>query len=268
MMEKIDSWFPGLTDWSIQLLAAVVILIVGVRLAKAAQRMLSKTLEHMDTEISLRKFLQSAVYALICGIAIFIAAEKVGISSASIIAILGSAGLALSLSLQNVLANFAGGVILLIVKPFKAGDYIICGSEEGTVETIGLVYTTLQTMDNRSVILPNGSLANSNLTNVTAQDKRRLEIKVGIAYDSDLQKAKEILRELFETHPKMMVKEGVLVFVAELGESSVVLGARGWLATGDYWPVKWELTEAVKLRFDEAGIRIPFRQMDVYVKER
>ncbi len=267
MLKQIDSWFPGLKAFGLRLFGAALILFIGFRVAGWLRKLTAKTLERMESELSLRRFLPSAVYVFVCGIAIFMAAEQVGVSSASIIALLGSAGLALSLSLQNVLTNFAGGVILLVVKPFKVGDYIICGAEEGTVSSIGLVYTTLQTMDNRSVVLPNGSLSNSNLTNVTAQERRRLELKVGIGYGSDLKKAKEIMRELFEGHPQMLTREGIQVFVSELAEDSVIIGARGWLPTESYWPVRWELTEAVKLRFDEAGITIPYRQMDVYVKK-
>ena len=204
------------------------------------------------------------MYVCICGLAVFVAAEKLGINSASIIALIGSAGLALSLSLQNMLGNFAGGVALLMLKPFKVRDYIICGAEEGTVSAIGLVYTTLHTMDNRQVTLPNGSLSNSNLTNVTAQEKRRLEIKVMIGYQSDLKRAKEILEELFTDNALIKQEEGILVFVDSLGDSGVVLGARAWVATGDYWSVKWDLTEKIKLSFDEEGIEIPYQQVDVH----
>lgn len=266
ILDTMKSWIPGLITLGYRLLAAGIILAIGFRIARIVRKMLGKTFTRMDMEVSLRKFLLSAVYACICGLAIFVAAEKFGISSGSIIAILGSAGLALSLSLQNMLGNFAGGVAILLMKPFKVGDYIICGSEEGTVSTIGLVYTTLHTMDNRRVILPNGSLSNNNLTNVTAQEKRRLEIKVGIGYESDLRKAKEILNRLFEDHPLIMKEEGILVFVDSLGDSAVLLGARAWVATGDYWNVKWELTEKIKLAFDEAGIEIPYKQIDVHQK--
>jgi len=263
VLETIKGWIPGLTRLGIHLLAAVVILVIGFRIARMVQRMLSKSFERMDMEISLRKFLLSMVYAAICVLAVFAAADKLGISSASIIAILGSAGLALSLSLQNMLGNFAGGVILLLLKPFKVGDYIICGSEEGTVTAIGLVYTVLTTVDSKQITLPNGNLANSNLTNVTAQDKRRLEIKIGIGYQSDLKKAKEILYGLFADHPLVMKDEEVVIFVDSLGDSSVVIAARGWVATKDYWNVKWELTEKLKLAYDEAGIEIPYQQMHV-----
>lgn len=266
ILDTVKSWIPGLVTLGYRLLAAGIILMIGFRLARIIQKMVGKTFTRMEMEISLKKFLTSAVYACVCILAIFVAAEKFGISSASIIALLGSAGLALSLSLQNMLGNFAGGVALLMLKPFKTGDYIICGTEEGTVASIGLVYTTLNTMDNRVVILPNGSLSNNNLTNVTAQEKRRLELKVNISYQSDLKKAKEILEQLFAAHPLVRQEEGILVFVDSLGDSAVLLGARAWVATGDYWSVRWELTEKLKLAFDEAGIEIPYNQVDVHHK--
>lgn len=265
VLETVKGWLPGLTRLGIHLLTAVVILIIGFRIAKTVQKMLSKSFERMDMEISLRKFLLSMVYAMVCVLTIFIAADKLGVSSASIVAILGSAGLALSLSLQNMLGNFAGGVIILLMKPFKVGDYIVCGSEEGTVTAIGLVYTTLSTVDSKQVILPNGNLSNTNLTNVTAQDKRRLEVKIGVGYQSDLKKAKEILYGLFVDHPLVMKDQEVTIFVDSLGESSVVIAARGWVATSDYWNVKWELTEKLKLAYDEAGIEIPYRKLDVNI---
>ena len=267
ILETMKSWIPGLVALGYRLLAAGVILMIGVRLAKVVQKMMGKTFNRMEMEVSLKKFLLSAIYASICILAIFVAAEKFGISSGSIIALLGSAGLALSLSLQNMLGNFAGGVALLLLKPFKVGDYIICGTEEGTVASIGLVYTTLNTMDNRMVILPNGSLSNNNLTNVTAQEKRRLEIKVGISYESDLKKAKEILEELFQNHPLGRKEEGILVFGDSRGDRADWLGARGWVATGDYWSVKWEMIEKIKLTFDEKGIQIPYHQIVVHCKE-
>lgn len=268
VFDTLKSWLPGLTRLGYRILMAALILLIGFRVAGMVRKMLEKSFTRMEMEISLKKFLLSMVYAMVCGLSIFIAADKLGISSASIIAILGSAGLAISLSMQNMLGNFAGGVIILLMKPFKVGDYIICGQEEGTVAAIGLVYTTLDTMDNKQIVLPNGNLSNTSLTNVTAQEKRRLELKVGISYQSDLKKAKDILYGLFEAHPLIKKDQDLIVFVDQLGESSVVIGARGWVETGNYWSVKWELTEKVKLAFDEAGIEIPFRQMDVNVKSK
>lgn len=267
ILETMKSWIPGLTRLGYRLLMAAVILAIGFHIARMVQKMLSKSFERMEMEISLKKFLLSMVYVLVCSLSIFIAADKLGISSASIIALLGSAGLALSLSLQNMLGNFAGGVIILLIKPFKVGDYIVCGQEEGTVSAIGLVYTTLNTMDNRQVILPNGNLSNTNLTNVTAQEKRRLQIKVGIGYHSDIKKAKEILYSLFENHPLVTKDEDLIVFVDELGENAIIIGARGWVDTENYWNVKWELTEEMKLAFDREGIEIPYRRVEVTMKD-
>ncbi len=266
VLDTLKSWLPGLTRLGYRILMAALILIIGFRVASMVRKMLEKSFTRMEMEVSLKKFLLSMVYAAVCGLSIFIAADKLGVSSASIIALLGSAGLAISLSMQNMLGNFAGGVIILLMKPFKVGDYIICGQEEGTVSVIGLVYTTLNTMDNKQIVLPNGNLANTGLTNVTAQEKRRLELKVGISYQSDLKKAKEILYGLFEEHPLIIKDQDLIAFVDQLGESSIIIGARGWVETGSYWSVKWELTEKVKLAFDEAGIEIPFRQMDVNIK--
>ena len=201
VLETLKSWIPGLTKLGYRLLVAALIVCIGFQIAKMLRKMLERSLIRMDMEVSIRKFLQSAVYVTICGLTIFIAADKLGISSASIVAILGSVGLALSLSLQDMLANFAGGIVLLLIRPFKVGDYIICGGQEGTVRSIGLVYTTLTTLDNKQVVFPNGSLSNTNLVNVTAQEKRCLELKVGIGYGSDLRKAKEIMKKLYVNHP-------------------------------------------------------------------
>ena len=192
---------------------------------------------------------------------------KLGISSASIVAVLGSAGIALGLALQESLGNFAGGVLILMMKPFKVGDYIICGDKEGTVSAIGLVYTTMNTIDNKRIVVPNGTLSNSDLTNVTSQDYRRLEIKVGISYQSDLRKAKDIMLRLFEEHPCMMKEEEVIAFVDELAASAVIIGARGWVATPDYWQARRDLLEQIKLTFDEEGIEIPFNQLEVRIKQ-
>lgn len=268
VLDTLKGWIPGLTRLGYRILMAALILIIGFRIARIVQKMIGRSFKRMEMEISLSKFLLSMVYAMVCGLSIFIAADKLGISSASIIALLGSAGLAISLSMQNMLGNFAGGVIILLMKPFKVGDYIICSQEEGTVSAIGLVYTILNTMDNKQVVVPNGMLSNTSLTNVTAQEKRRLELKIGISYQSDLKKAKEILYELFENHPLIIKDQDLIVFVDQLGESSVVIGARGWVETGNYWNVKWELTEAVKTAFDDAEIEIPFRQMDVNIKPK
>lgn len=267
VLETMKGWLPGLVAFGYRLLVAGLILFIGVRIGKTLRKMLGRTFRRMEMEATLSKFLTSAVYVMVCGLTVFIAADRIGISSASILAILGSAGLALGLALQGSLSNFAGGIMILLMKPFKVGDYILCEGMEGTVSSIGLVYTTLNTLDNKAVIMPNGTLSSSVLTNVTAQERRRLQIKVGISYKADLRTARQLLHRLFEDHPLMLKEEPVVSFVDELAESAVIIGARGWVATDNYWAVKWELTEQIKLTFDREGIEIPYNQMDVHIRK-
>lgn len=266
ILDTVRQWTPGLLTLAYRLAMAALIIIIGMRVATMLRRFLKKTFERMNMDLSLSKFLISLANALAYAIIIFMALEKIGIPSASIIALLGSATLAIGLSLQGSLANFAGGILILIMRPFTIHDYIICAGVEGTVENIGLVYTTLMTVDNRKIIIPNGSLSNDVITNVTAQEKRRVDISVGIGYTSDIKKAKELLERIYREHPLVIQSLDITVFVDQLADSAVILGARGWAATGDYWTVKWEITEQVKEAFDEAGIEIPFNQLDVNLK--
>ncbi len=265
MSEALKSWLSGLSGFGMDLLVAAVILGIGFKITGAVRRMAERSFARMEMELSLRKFLLSLIQALMYGLLIFMAAERIGIQSSSIIALLGSAGVTLGLALQGSLSNFAGGVLILLVRPFKVGDYIVSEYGEGTVAAIGLVYTTLNTVDNKTVVIPNGSLSNSPITNATAEDFRRLDLTVGIGYQSDLRRAKEILLDIYTSHPCILKDRPIQVFVDQLAASSVVIGGRGWTATGDYWQTRWDITEKIKLRFDEAGIQIPFNQLDVHV---
>ena len=265
MSEALKSWLSGLSGLGMDLLVAAVVLGIGFKITGAVRRMAERSFARMEMELSLRKFLLSLIQALMYGLLIFMAAERIGIQSSSIIALLGSAGVTLGLALQGSLSNFAGGVLILLVRPFKVGDYIVSEYGEGTVAAIGLVYTTLNTVDNKTVVIPNGSLSNSPITNATAEDFRRLDLTVGIGYQSDLRRAKEILLDIYTSHPCILKDRPIQVFVDQLAASSVVIGGRGWTATGDYWQTRWDITEKIKLRFDEAGIQIPFNQLDVHV---
>ena len=263
MLETMKGWIPGLIAFGIKLLIALAIFAVGSRVIKIIYHMLNRSFTRMDMEISLRKFLLSVLNATMYCLLGFIIA---GVNSASIVALLGSASIAVGLAVQGSLANFAGGVLILMMKPFRVGDYIVSKDGEGTVHTIGLVYTVLNTVDNKQVVIPNGTLSNSPLTNVTAMDKRRVDIKIGIGYSSDLKRAKEILEQIYVNHPSILKEESIDVYVDELGASSVTIGGRGWVATEDYWSTRWNMMEQIKLRFDEAGIEIPFNQLDVHIK--
>lgn len=265
VFDTVKGWLPELANFGIRLLIAAVIIFVGSRVARMVQRILKKTFERMALDLSVSRFLGAAADAGIYAITIFIAADQIGIPSASIIALLGSAGLAIGLSLQGSLANVAGGILIMLMRPFGVQDYIVYDNLEGTVQAIGLVYTTLITVDNKKITIPNGSISNASVINVTAQDKRRVDIEVGIGYSSDMKKAKEIIRRIYESHPLVLVEEGITVYVGELADSAVIIGGRGWTATEDYWSVRWAIIEQIKDEFDRAGIEIPFNQMDVNI---
>lgn len=155
----------------------------------------------------------------------------------------------------------------MMTRPFKLHDYIVFGGMEGTVKSIGLAYTTLTTVDNKKITIPNGSISNGTIINVTAQEKRRVDVSVGISYESDLKLAKDVLREIYENNPLILKNEDIMVFVSELGDSAVMIGARGWVNTPDYWTAYFDITEKIKIEFDRAGIDIPYNQMDVRIKK-
>ena len=195
--------------------------------------------------------------------------NQLGVATTSMVAVLGSVGLALGLALQGSLSNFAGGVLILWFKPFKVGDYIIedTHKNEGTVTEIQIFYTKLLTTDNRTVVIPNGTLANSSLTDVTHQDRRRIDLYVGISYDADIKKAKEILKEIISKEPDRIEAEESVVFVDSLEDSNVRLGLRFWVPTTNYWNARWRVTEEMKVMFDENQIEIPYNQLTVSLKK-
>ena len=256
---------PWLMDLGKNILVALILFLVGKKLIQMVRRMLDRSLERAGMEIGAARFLKAVINVCLYAVLLFMIAGQIGINTASIIAVLGTASLALSLALQGSLSNFAGGVLILVMHPFRVGDYIICDQGEGTVNSIGLVYTTLTTVDNKAITIPNGTLSNITVTNVTAMGERRVDLTVGISYQADIKKAKELLAKVYLTHPAILKDRDITVYVDNLGDSAVVLGARGWVKTEDYWQARWDLTEAIKLAFDEAGIEIPFNQLDVHV---
>ena len=268
VLHTLEGWTPGLKAFFWRLLLAVVILLVGFRIVRGLRRFLKKTFLKMNLEENVNKFLLSVLNAAMYAVVIFIAAEKLGVPSASIVALMGSAGVAIGLSLKESLSNVAGGILIMLTRPFIIKDYIFFGDVEGTVQDIGLVYTSLTTVDNRKVTIPNGTVANAVVVNATAQEKRQLDLEINIDYASDLKKAKEILCDILEKHPQVIQEDGTRVFVKELGEYAVILGMRGWMMKEEYWPARWDIIETIKLRFDEEGIRIPFRQVVVHQGEK
>lgn len=263
----IEEMIPRLIDFILQVALAFVIIIIGMKFIGWIRKILRKTLERREADTGLIQFLDSFTkYGLYLILAMSVL-QKFGVQTASIVAAIGSAGVAVGLALQGSLSNIAGGVLILLLKPFKVGDYIVQGSLEGTVTEIQLFYTTLSTPDNKKIVIPNGQLSDNSLINVTGADTRRLDIQVGISYGSDIRRAKDILLQLGNQDPDVLREEekAPMAAVTELADSSVNMLLRVWTPTEKYWEVKFRLNEAVKLSFDEAGIEIPFNQLDVHV---
>lgn len=266
-LNYITEHIPDIISFGINILIAVLILVVGRKIIKVICRIVNKSLVRANADKGVIQFLDSVVKCVLYFILFVIIVGKFGIEASSLIAIAGSAGLAVGLALQGSLSNFAGGVLILMLKPFKVGDYIIA-QEEGTVVEIQIFYTKLVTADNKTIFLPNGNLANNNITNVTTQDKRRVDLSVGISYNADLKLAKQLLNEIAEEYEGRLPSEEIQVFVNELSASEVNLGLRIWVKTEDYWDAKWSMTENIKYKFDENGIEIPFNQLDVHLDKK
>lgn len=263
--EMFERYVPVACDYLLRIALVLVIFFVGRKLIKKIVSLCNQALKRHGMEVTVRRFFCNVINALgyICMLGILL--QTVGLTATSLTALVASAGVAVGLALQGSLSNFAGGVLILLMKPFVIGDYIVQGNTEGTVKEIGLVYTELITADNRLIVIPNGTLIDSSIVNVTATGKRRLELSVGIGYKSDLKKAKEVLIRLGENDPARDPENTVNVFVSELAESSVNLGLHVWVSSSEYWNAKWRLTENIKMAFDEEGIEIPFKQVEISV---
>lgn len=269
LMERYLQELPDkLIRFGVRVLLALVVLFIGIQLIKLVRRILRKAFERRNVDVGVSHFLDSLVKATLYILLLFTIASYFGLDATSVVALVGSAGVAIGLAVQGSLSNFAGGVLILLLKPFKIGDYIRdAAGNEGTVEDVQLFYTRLVTPDRHMVVVPNGELANSNILNMSTLNDRRMDIKVGISYESDIRKAKEVLLKVLEEDPGVLQDEEKRVFVEELADSSVVLGLRCYSANENFWETKWRLMETVKYALDEAGIGIPFPQVDVHMKE-
>lgn len=266
----LESLVPGMLGFALRVVLAVIIYFIGGKIIKWLRKILRRALERSNVDEGVRQFLDSCTKMALYFILIMIVVNQLGIETTSVVAVLGSAGLTIGLALQGSLANFAGGVLILLFKPFKVGDYIIedTHKNEGTVSEIMIFYTKLITVDNKVIVIPNGTLANASLTNVTDQEKRRLDLYVGISYEADIKTAKNVLQELLLQEPARIAEEEITVFVDALEDSSVKLGCRVWLKAEEYWQAKWRLTEGMKEKLEEAGIEIPYNQLTISMKEK
>lgn len=272
-MEEIDvgllqSYLQKLPETALRLgirvLLALLVFFIGTQLIKLLCRVLKKAMVRGNADVGVIQFLNSFVKISLYVILIFFIASGFGLDAASVVALLGSAGVAVGLAIQGSLSNFAGGVLILLLKPFKVGDYIVTTGGEGTVTEIQIFYTKLATGDNRLVVIPNGELSNSSMINVTAMPRRRIDIPVGISYQADIRQAREVLLELLDDDDKVLQDQDKKVFVDNLGDSAVMLNVRCYATAEDFWETKWRLTENIKYALDRAGIEIPYNQLDVH----
>jgi small conductance mechanosensitive channel len=252
-----------------RILFAIICFAIGAQVIKFVRRVVKRGMERTKADIGVTQFVDSFLKVALYVVLAFMIAASFGVDAASIVALLGSAGVAIGLAVQGSLSNLAGGVLILLLKPFKVGDYIIESStgKEGEVSEIQIFYTRLVTPDNKLIVLPNGNLANNSIVNVTARYCRRVDVPVSISYGADLKKAKDVLTEMLRQDEKTMKNRDMLVFVDELADSGIKLNVRCWFTNEDYWEGKWRITENCKYVLDEAGIEIPFNQLDVHMRQ-
>ena len=268
----IERYLQELPDKLIRLgvrvLLALVVFFIGVQLIKLVRRILRKSFERRNVDVGVSRFLDSLVKTVLYMLLLFMIASSFGLDATSVVALVGSAGVAIGLAVQGSLSNFAGGVLILLLKPFTVGDYIRdAAGNEGTVEEVQLFYTRMITPDRHMVVVPNGDLANGNILNMSMLGDRRMNIRVGISYESDIRRAKEVLLKVLDEDSGVLQEEEKRVFVDELADSAVVLCVRCYSANENFWETRWRLMETIKYALDEAGIGIPFPQIDVHMRE-
>ena len=269
----IQTYIQELPDkalrFGVRVLLALVFLLIGIQVIKLVRRIVRRSLKKNNADIGVVQFLDSFIKVVLYVLLLFMAASGFGLDAASVVALLGSAGVAIGLAIQGSLSNFAGGVLILLLKPFRVDDYIKVDNDghEGTVREIQLFYTKLATPDNHVVIIPNGALANSNIMNISTLGERKMDISVSVSYDADIRRAKEVLLDILENDEAVLKDKDHRVFVQELADSGVKLVVRCWADNENYWECKWRITEQIKYALGDAGIAIPYPQMDVHIDQ-
>ena len=261
----LQALVPYVTTYGLQALGAVVILLAGEVGSSLGARIVVGLLQRAKADATVTSFVSSLVRYGILVFAVIAALAKFGVQTASFVAVLGAAGLAVGLALQGSLSNFAAGVLILIFRPFNVGDFVTIGGASGTVVLIGIFTTTLHSPDNQKIVVPNSAVTAGTIVNVTANETRRVDLRASIGYGDDIGKATGVLEGIVAAHPKVLADPAPVVRVVELGESSVDFVVRPWVNTPDYWDVYFDLTRAIKEEFDKAGICIPFPQRDVHL---
>lgn len=257
-----------LIEFGFKLLVVLLIWFVGKKIIKLILHICERTFNRTSMEASVTTFLMAVIKAILYGILVVSLINKVGLDTSSLVAVLGTATLSVGLALQGSLSNFAGGVLILIMKPFRVGDYIITPDKEGTVTGLDIFYTRMLTMDNRLVVIPNGALSNSSIINVTHEPVRRLDLSVSIDYSENIKKVKDLLEQVITEHELVLKDYETTIFVNKFDPSAINIGIRVWVATENYWILKWDMLEKIKCAFDANDVTIPFDQLDVNITNR
>jgi small conductance mechanosensitive channel len=252
-------------DFAVNLTIALVIFFVGKWVVSLIVKGVLRAMQKGDMDMTLRRFIANLLRMLLMLFVIIAAINQLGVQTASLVALVGAAGLAVGLALQGSLSNFAAGVLIVLFRPYKVGDWIEGGGVSGSVEEVQILTTVLKTGDNKKVIIPNSQIMGSTITNYSANDTRRVDLVVGVSYSDDLDKVRKEIEALVAADERILKDPAVTIAVSELADSSVNFVVRPWVKTGDYWGVYFDLTESIKKRFDEVGISIPFPQQDIYV---
>ncbi|MBH0025420.1 MULTISPECIES: mechanosensitive ion channel family protein [unclassified Pseudoalteromonas] len=267
-MDSVLNWLNDnsglILHYGIQAAIALVIFLIGSRVAKFCSNLTEKGFAKKKVDKAVGSFVASIVFTLVFAVTILMALSQIGIETTSFIAILGAAGLAVGLALQGSLSNFASGVLIILLRPFKSGDFVEAGNKMGTVKKIEIFSTELRTPDNKVIIVPNSQIMSGAITNFSRESTRRIDLVIGVGYDADLRQAKEVLKSVLDAETRILKDPAYTVAVNELGDSSVNFVVRPWVNAADYWPTYWSLMENIKIALDEANIAIPFPQMDVH----
>lgn len=269
LTQYVQDSIPGLITFGLKVLAALVAFFIGRLVIRWIRKIVRRSFERSGADKGVEQFVDSLLKYGLYALLVFSLISSLGFDTTSVAAVLASGGVAIGLALQGSLSNFAGGVLILLLKPFVVGDYIIedTNGKEGTVKEIQIFYTKLSTIDNKTIVIPNGMLTNNSITNATAKDERQLDLRVGISYDADIRQAKNVIEKLLEKDECIIKNEQINVFVHELADSAVVLGIRAWVKNEEYWTTRWRLLEEIKLLLDENGIEIPYPQMTVHMRK-
>ncbi|AUI86988.1 mechanosensitive ion channel protein [Vibrio azureus] len=270
-VDKASAWLNDNSDlivqYGVNIISAILILFIGNIIVKAIAGSVAKVLEKKNMDKAVVEFVHGLVRYLLFVIVLIAALGRLGVQTASVVAIIGAAGLAVGLALQGSLSNFAAGVLIVAFRPFKSGDYVEVGGTAGTVDSIQIFQTVLKSPDNKMIVVPNSAVIGGAITNYSRHDTRRVDMMIGVSYNADLQKTQQIIRETLEKDPRILKDPDMTIGVVELADSSVNIVVRPWCKTGDYWGVHFDSTQALKEALDAAGIEIPYPQMDVHVNK-